>query len=280
MKIKQMFFNKKISILSTILLIILMIFTMVPFYIMIVGSFKPAVSLVSIPIDLNPFSNLTLRNIITVLQKSEIFIWLKNSFMISLLGALITSFVSITAGYSFARINFRFKNFLFFLVMATLMMPKQVLLIPNFLVANQLHLVDTMFGVIVTSIAPASGVFLCRQFISSIPRDLFEAAEIDGCGELRKFYLVNIPLSLPAIGTTMILSFFNIFNDYLWQLIMISDKNLKTLPIGVTLFAQTQLGNKAVQLAVAFIATIPLLILFIIFQKFFIKGNTEGAIKG
>lgn len=257
-----------------------MIFTMVPFYIMIVGSFKPAVSLVSIPIDLNPFSNLTLRNIITVLQKSEIFIWLKNSFMISLLGALITSFVSITAGYSFARINFRFKNFLFFLVMATLMMPKQVLLIPNFLVANQLHLVDTMFGVIVTSIAPASGVFLCRQFISSIPRDLFEAAEIDGCGELRKFYLVNIPLSLPAIGTTMILSFFNIFNDYLWQLIMISDKNLKTLPIGVTLFAQTQLGNKAVQLAVAFIATIPLLILFIIFQKFFIKGNTEGAIKG
>ena len=280
MKIKQMFFNKKISILSTILLIILMIFTVIPFYIMIVGSFKPAVSLVSIPIDLNPFSNLTLRNIITVLQKSEIFIWLKNSFMISLLGALITSFVSITAGYSFARINFRFKNFLFFLVMATLMMPKQVLLIPNFLVANQLHLVNTMLGVIITSIAPASGVFLCRQFISSIPRDLFEAAEIDGCGELRKFYLVNIPLSLPAIGTTMILSFFSIFNDYLWQLIMISGKNLKTLPIGVTLFAQTQLGNKAVQLATALIATIPLVILFLVFQKFFIKGNTEGAVKG
>ena len=257
-----------------------MIFTIIPFYIMIVGSFKPAVSLVSIPIDLNPFSNLTIRNIITVLQKSEIFIWLKNSFIISLLGALITSFVSITAGYSFARINFRFKNFLFFLVMATLMMPKQVLLIPNFLVANQLHLVNTMLGVIITSIAPASGVFLCRQFISSIPRDLFEAAEIDGCGELRKFYLVNIPLSLPAIGTTMILSFFSIFNDYLWQLIMISGKNLKTLPIGVTLFAQTQLGNKAVQLATALIATIPLVILFLIFQKFFIKGNTEGAVKG
>lgn len=280
MKRKQTFFNKKISIFSTILLTILMILTMVPFYIMIVGSFKPAVSLVSIPIDLNPFSNLTLRNIITVLQKSEIFIWLKNSFIISLLGALITSFVSITAGYSFARINFRFKNFLFFLVMATLMMPKQVLLIPNFLVANQLHLVNTMFGVIITSIAPASGVFLCRQFISSIPRDLFEAAEIDGCGELRKFYLVNIPLSLPAIGTTMILSFFSIFNDYLWQLIMISGKNLKTLPIGVTLFAQTQLGNKAVPLATAFIATIPLVILFLVFQKFFIKGNTEGAVKG
>ena len=275
-----MFFNKKISILSTILLIILMIFTIIPFYILIVGSFKPAVSLVSIPIDLNPFSNLTIRNIITVLQKSEIFIWLKNSFIISLLGALITSFVSITAGYSFARINFSFKNFLFFLVMATLMMPKQVLLIPNFLVANQLHLVNTMLGVIITSIAPASGVFLCRQFISSIPRDLYEAAEIDGCGELRKFYLVNIPLSLPAIGTTMILSFFSIFNDYLWQLIMISGKNLKTLPIGVTLFAQTQLGNKAVQLATALIATIPLVILFLIFQKFFIKGNTEGAVKG
>ena len=272
--------RKRVSIPSTILLIAIMLLTMFPFYIMIVGAFKPAISLVTIPIDLSPFSNLTLKNLINVLQKSDVFLWLKNSFVISLAVCLITCFIAVTAGYAFARIDFKGKKIFFMLVMATLMMPKQILLIPNYLVANSLGLVDTMIGVILTSIAPAAGVFLCRQFIVSMPRELFEAAEIDGCGELKKFVRIALPLSMPAIGTTAIFAFFGTFNDYLWQLVMISKKSLKTLPIGVTLFAQTQPGNRAIQLAVASIATIPLVILFLLFQRFFIKGSTEGAVKG
>lgn len=272
--------RKKISIPSTILLVLIMLITMFPFYIMIVGTFKPAISLVTFPIDLNPFENLTLKNLNKVLQKSDVFLWLKNSFIISLSVAILTCFVAVTAGYAFARIDFKGKKVFFMLVMATLMMPKQVLLIPNYLVANSLGLVDKMIGVILTSIAPAAGVFLCRQFIVSMPKELFEAAEIDGCGELKKFIRVALPLSMPAIGTTAIFAFFGTFNDYLWQLVMISKKTLKTLPIGVTLFAQTQQGNKAVQLAVAFVATIPLVVLFLLLQKFFIKGSTEGAVKG
>lgn len=277
---KRKFEHRKISIPSTVLLILIMLLTMFPFYIMIVGTFKPAISLVTFPIDLNPFENLTLKNLGTVLQKSDVFLWLKNSFVISLSVSVLTCFVAVTAGYAFARIEFKGKKIFFMLVMATLMMPKQVLLIPNYLVANSLGLVDTMIGVILTSIAPAAGVFLCRQFILSLPRELFEAAEIDGCGELKKFVRIALPMSMPAIGTTAIFAFFGTFNDYLWQLVMISKKSLKTLPIGVTLFAQTQQGNKAVQLAVAFIATVPLVILFLAFQKFFIKGSTEGAVKG
>ena len=155
-----------------------------------------------------------------------------------------------------------------------------MLLIPNYLVAYSLNLQDRLIGVILTSIAPAFGVFLSRQFISNLPSELFDAAEVDGCSELRKFTKIVLPLSLPAIGTISIFSFFATFNDYVWQLIMISDKNLKTLPIGVAMFAQSASTNKSYQLAAACIASAPLILLFILLQRFFIKGATAGAVKG
>lgn len=276
MKLKR----KKVSILNTIILMLMVVVTVFPFYIMIVGAFKPNVSLIAFPIDLNPFKTLTFKNIIAVFQKSDVLLWLKNSFLISGGVAVLTVLISIGAGYAFARLRFPGKNIWFILVMATLMMPKQVLLIPNFLVANSLGLVDTMIGVILTSVAPAFGVFLCRQYISSLTSELFDAAEIDGCGEFSKFWRIALPLSLPSLGSVVIFSFFNTFNDYLWQLVMISDKKLMTLPIGVTLFSQLNASNKALQLAVALVATVPLAILFIACQKFFIKGATAGAVKG
>ena len=193
---------------------------------------------------------------------------------------LLTALISVTAGYAFGKMRFRGKQILFMLVMATMIMPKQVLLIPNFLVANDLGLVDKMIGVILTSLSPAFGIFLCRQYVLSLPSELFDAAEIDGCDEFRKYIHVALPLTLPALGTVLIFAFFTTFNDYLWQLVMISDKNLKTLPIGVAMFAQAQLNNKAVQLALALCATVPLAILFVACQKFFIKGATSGAVKG
>lgn len=268
------------SKISTIIMIVLTTTTMFPFYIMLVGAFKPAIALVTYPMDLNPTENLTLTNIIKVLKESDIFLWFWNSMVISGSVALLTCFIGATAGYAFSRIDFKGKNVFFMLVMATMMMPKQVLLIPNYLVANSLGLVNTMIGVILTSIAPATGVFLCRQFIMSLPSELFEAAEIDGCGEVRKFVEIALPLSMPAIATTAIFAFFGTFNDYLWQLVMISDKKLKTLPIGITMFVQMQQGNKALQLAIALISTIPLVVLFLLCQKFFIKGATDGAVKG
>ena len=272
--------TERISVVSTVLLVAVILLCVFPFYVMIVGAFKPSISLITYPIDLNPFGNFTLKNVILVWQKSDILLWLKNTFIIGLAVAFLTVFASILAGYAFAKIEFRGKKILFVLVMATMMMPKQILLIPNYLVANELGLVDKMTGVILTSIAPAFGVFLSRQFISSIPGELFEAAEIDGCGEVRKFFIVTFPLSTPAMGTIGIFAFFNCFNDYLWQLVMISGKKLKTLPIGISMYAQTLPGNKAAQLAVALFATVPVVILFLACQKFFIKGATEGSVKG
>lgn len=272
--------RKKISVPSTVVLILIMLATMFPFYIMAVGAFKKPISLVTYPIDLNPFKDLTTKNVVTVWEKSDILLWLKNTLVVGISVALATVAVGILGGYAFARINFKGKNFLFVLVMATMMMPKQVLLIPNYLVANKLNLTNSLFGLIVTSIAPAFGIFLSRQFISSFPKELFEAAEIDGCGEAGKFFRIALPLSLPAAGTIGIFSFFNSFNDYLWQLVMLSDKNLRTLPIGVALYSETVYNNKALQLATALFATVPVVVLFLICQKFFIKGATEGSVKG
>ncbi len=278
MKKSSSFNRRQISIVGTIVLILLLIIIILPFYIMFVGAFKPNVSLLQIPIDLVPFKGFTLENIAKVFRKTNFLRWMKNSLVISISVAVATAFIGVTAGYAFAKIKFRGKNLFFALVMATMMMPKAMLLIPNYLVAYTLHLQNTIIGVILTTIAPAFGVFLSRQFISSLPGDLFDAAEIDGCSELGKFFRIALPLSLPSVGTISIFSFFACFNDYIWQLIMISGEKLQTLPIGIAFFGGR--AGKGEQMALAMLATLPLIILFICCQKFFIKGVTAGAVKG
>lgn len=271
--------NRRISTGATVAVILLMILTSFPLYVMLVGAFKENIALISIPMDLS-LKNLTLKNIIAVFQKSDIARWMKNSLVLSLTVACVTALIGLTAGYAFARIKFRGKKMFFTLVMATMMMPKQVLLIPNFLVANKLGLVNTMLGLILTSITPASAVFLARQFISTLPGELFEAAEIDGCSEPGKFFRIALPLALPAGATSAIFSFFGTFNDYVWQLIMISDPDLKTLPIGISSLSSLYLNNKTIQLAGALVASVPLIAIFLMAQKFFVKGSTAGAVKG
>lgn len=272
--------QSKISLMNLVFLILVLLIVTFPFYVMLVGAFKLPIELVKTPINLEPFSKLTLKNMEKVLDGSEVFLWIKNSFFISITVSFSTVFIGLTAGYSFAKVPFRGKAFFFALVMATMMMPKQMLMIPNYLVARTLHLENSMVGIILTSIAPAFGVFLSRQQISSLPKELFDAAEIDGCGEIAKFFRVALPLSLPTVGTIGILSFFTCFNDFIWQSIMITDKNLRTLPVGLSYFTELQVNNKGAQLAMALIATVPLTILFLLLQKFFIKGSTAGAVKG
>jgi multiple sugar transport system permease protein len=250
------------------------------FYIMLIGSFKNQTALVLIPPDINPFKNMLTVNFKYVFTKTDIFIWLKNSFVLSAGAAFFTVFVGAAAGYSFAKKKYPGRNALFAVVIATMILPKQMLLIPNYLVALNLGLTNKMIGVILTTVATPFGVFLCRQFMSTIPTELLEAAEIDGCGELRRFFEIAIPLSLPVLGALAIFSFLGSWNDYLWQIIMISDKNLLTIPIGIAKFAQQSYKQTGRQLAASTISTIPMMIIFFSCQKFFVKGITMGAVKG
>ena len=272
--------QQMMSIPGAVLVYLFGFISLIPLIVMLIGAFKVNIDLIKYPMSLNPFENPTLKNLTSVMKDTDMLLWFKNSFILSGATALATIFIGLTAGYALAKIKFRGKGLLFALVMATMMMPKQILLVPNYLVAKQMGLVNTMIGLILTSLSPAFGVFLSRQFISNLPTELFDSAEVDGCGELRKFFTIVVPLSLPAAGTIGIFSFFSTFNDYVWQLIMISDTKLQTLPLGVALYSSLKGGNMALQLAAALISTIPLIILFFCCQKLFIKGATAGAVKG
>ena len=252
----------------------------VPFYIMIVGAFKPNMAFMLIPPDINPFTKMVASNFFHVVNNSDVMLWIANSFIISIGVAALTMFIAATAAYALSRIEFRFRDLLFSLVIITMILPKQILLIPNYLVALKLGLTDSLAGVILTTVAPAFGIFLCRQFMLNIPHELSEAAEIDGCNELKTFFHIILPMSLPALGALGIFAFFGAFNDYLWQLVMISSKNLQTVPIGIAMFAQKSINNTGYQLMAALLSTGPLLVLFIACQKFFVKGITMGGLKG
>lgn len=275
MKTKKI--GKWVSFTLLILLILVFLF---PYYVMITGAFKSQMALQLIPPDLNPFRNLTGKNAAYVWQKTEILLWLANSTAVSLGTAIITVFIGATAGYAFAKKRFRGQELIFALVIATMLLPRQMLLIPNYLVAMKLHLTNSRIGLILTTVSPAFGVFLRRQFMGRIPTELLEAAEIDGCGEIRRFIGIVLPMALPALGALGIFSFFSAWNDYLWQLIMIADKGLRTTPIGIALFSQGQITNTGYQLMAAMIATLPMLIIFLSCQKFFVKGITIGGVKG
>ncbi len=273
--------RRRISPIGTAVLCILMLFVASPLYVMVIGAFKPNQALIKLPVDLNPFNGQwDLRSMETLLTRSNVLSWILNSFTIAVSVSVLTTTVGMTAGYAFSRMKFYGKRLLFTFVIATMIMPKSVLMIPNFLVAKSLGLVDTLIGVILTTIAPSFAVFLARQCVMTLPSELFEAAEIDGCSEPGKFFKVALPLTMPSMGAATIFSFFGAFNDYTWQLIMISDEKLMTVPVGVSGLASKFFSLKGVPLAGALFVSIPLLVIFLAFQKVFVKGATVGAVKG
>lgn len=262
------------------MLLLVTVVSLYPFYIMLVGAFKSQMALNLVPPDLNPFRNIILTNWNFVVFKSDIWLWLFNSIVISVSVTALTVFIASTAGYAFAKKEFHGKNILFSIIIATMILPSQMLLIPNYLVAENLLLTGKTIGVILTSIAPPFGIFLCRQFMKGIPTDLIEAADIDGCGEINKFIKIIVPLSIPAMGALAIFTFLASWNDYLWQLVMLSDEKKYTITIGVAMFAQKTQLNIGRQMMAAMISTVPILIMFLAFQKVFIKGITMGGVKG
>jgi ABC-type glycerol-3-phosphate transport system permease component len=181
--------KSKITI-QGILLFLLMLIELVPLYVMIVGSLKPNFALYAIPPNLNPFK-LILANYQYVFTKMDIFRWYGNSLFISAMISVLALTVAATAGYSFAKHNFFGKNFWFAVLMATMMLPRQILMVPNFMVARNFGLINHLMGVVLTSIPASFGVFMCKQFMSTLPNEMMEAAKIDGCSEIMIFIKIR-----------------------------------------------------------------------------------------
>jgi multiple sugar transport system permease protein len=255
--------------------------SLLPLYWMIIGSFKIQTNAMAIPPEFWPRQP-TLANWVKLLGGGSLtWRWFLNSIIVSSGVALSATFTSACAGYAFGQKNFPGRNLLFWIVIITMMLPKQISLIPLFILMRDLKWVNTYQGMIAPWVAYPFGIFLIKQFMSTIPHELIDAARIDGANEIRIFTHIIVPLAKPAIGALAIFAFMAGWGDYIWQLIMVTKEPMQTLPLGVSKLA-TSMQNYDLGLAMtgATFAFIPMLIVFLLFQDYFVKGITMGSLKG
>ncbi len=206
--------------------------------------------------------------------------WVVNSFVVSIvvtLGQLVTSSL---AAYALATLDFPAKPFFFFFILGTLMIPWESTIVPNYLSVTSWGWKDSYQGLIAPFLASGFGIFLLRQYFLTIPRDLYEAATIDGCGRTRYLWSILLPLSRPALGTLAVYAFLNTWNQYYWPLLVIDDPVWRTTQVGITAFRSSEVAVFNLQMAATIIVMLPTLILLIVGQRQLVRGLTEGALKG
>ncbi|MFD1465140.1 carbohydrate ABC transporter permease [Lapidilactobacillus mulanensis] len=269
--------------LSLILMIFLAIIVMIPFYFMLVASFKDTSTIFSngLNVDLNfKKMNLDSYKSLWTNRNGIYWQWFKNSLIITILETVLVLAFTSMVGYGLAQYDFKGRKTIFAIVLIMMMVPSSILLLPLYKLVTQLGLMNTYAGVILPGIVPASAIFFFRQFCLGLSREFAESARIDGCGEFRIFWQIYVPLMKPAFGAMTILTTMNSWNDFLWPLIVMkSDANF-VIPAGL-LSAMTPYGNNYQLLfAGSVMSVIPILIVFALNQNQFIEGLTSGGVKG
>lgn len=249
----------------------------IPFVWMILSSFKPESEVMQLTPTLFP-EEFTLENFHNLFVNMNFGLYLKNTIII-VLWSFFGLFLNAMAGYAFAKFEFKGRNQLFFLVLATMMIPGQVTMIPVYLILNQMGLTNTMAGIVLPGLVGAFGIFLFRQFMTTIPDELLEAARLDGASELRVFWQIVLPMTKPILAVQGILTFIAGWNSFLWPLIIANDESLYTLSVGLSLLKGQYGGNFALQMAGSTFMVVPIVIIFIIFQKHIIDGYTISGMK-
>jgi multiple sugar transport system permease protein len=251
-----------------------------PFVWMILGSFKPQAELLRIPPTWWPESP-TLDNYRTLFSKESFPRYFLNSTVVAVVITVANVTFCSMVGYALAKLTFRGKKLVFALVMGTLMIPGMVTFVPLFVLVANLGLVDTYPGLILPFLVTPFGVFLMRQFIIELPDDLLDAGRIDGAGELRIFRQIILPLCGPGLATLGILTFLGSWNNFLWPLVVAQTQEHYTLPVALALFSKNQqvIPNYGLLLAGATVVVVPVLVVFLIFQRRFIEGIASTGIK-
>lgn len=273
-------FKKKetLDLISNFIVLFFAILSLFPLYWLVTSSFKNSADVVKMPPDWFP-KTFTLDNYTDVFNNQPAFTWAYNSLFVSLVSTFALIIVSALAAYAFSKLKFKGKNVIFIIFISSLMIPKEVMIVPLFRIIQDFGMVNTLSGMIFPNVATAFGVFLLKGFFDTIPDSLREAAKIDGASEFKIFYKIMLPLAKPGIGALFILNFVQVWNDYLWQLVVGQDTNSKTLMVGIATLMQDLNPNFAYKMAGATVAAIPMLLIFIFFQKYFTKGITLGSDK-
>ena len=228
-----------------------------------------------------PSSFLNLDNYKAALERGNLLRYILNSFVIAFLGSAIRLIFSILAAYVFAFYDFKGKNVVFFMILGTMMIPSDVLLATNYLTVSRLHLLNTYMGVMVVSFVSASATFMLRQRFMTIPRDMREAASMDGYGDLWFILRVLLPITRPVVTTLFVQSFISLWNSYLWPLIATaSSPEMRTVMVGITRLNSWEDENYQLVMAGVVISLIPSIILFLIMRRSLRKGGLEGSLVG
>ncbi|EAE2960790.1 carbohydrate ABC transporter permease [Listeria monocytogenes] len=252
-------------------------FMILPFIWMVLSSLKTDAEILKIPPTIWP-ETFTLDNFTKLFTEMDFAIYLKNTLIIVFF-SFFGLFLNAMAGYGFAKFKFKGKNKLFYLVLATMMIPGQVTMIPVYLLLNAAGLTNTMTGIVLPGLVGAFGIFLFRQFMSTISDDLLEAARLDGASEFYIFWRIVIPISRPVLAVQGILTFIAGWNSFLWPLIIANDEKFYTLSVGLQLLKGQYGSNYALQMAGATFMVIPIILIFMTFQKYILKGFNVSGMK-
>ena len=268
--------------LKAIMYIFLAVITIVvlfPFYWMFITAVRPLSEIYTSPPILWP-REFQWHNFAETIEVSNFHIYFRNSGIVTFFSTALTVSINLLGGYAFAKYDFRFKEILFMLVLTTLMIPLQVIMIPSFIIVSRLGFLNTYAGLAIPPSAEAFGLFLSRQFMSAIPNELIEAGRIDGATEFGIFRTIVLPNSRALCSVLIIFTAMWRWNDFQWPLIIVSDANMFTVQLGLAMLNAALHVNPNHMMAAALMSVIPLVVVFLIFQRQFIQGIASTGIKG
>ena len=282
--------HKAGSFFATLFFVILCAFIAFPLLAGFLASFRPGRELVQNGLAINfDFSTMTFDNYKYLfglgggnsrIDSAKYFMWYKNSLILTLLTVVLTLLVCYFVAYGLTMYTFRLQNFLFFMVIATMCVPFEILMLPLYQEMTTLRLINTRAGVILPGLCGASTIFFFRQYMQSLPKDLLDAARIDGCTEYGISVRIMMPITKPAFASMAILCAMGSWNNMLWPMLVFRDTNKFTLQIGLNTLLTPYGNNYDLLIAGSMFGIIPILVIYLIFQQYLIEGMTAGAVKG
>ncbi|MCM1123211.1 MAG: carbohydrate ABC transporter permease [Eubacterium sp.] len=274
-----------LTVIATVFFAVLSFIIVFPLIAGLIASFRPGTELIrrGLSVDLD-FSTMTLANYKYLFGNNvdghKYFMWYKNSLILTAISVVGTLFICYIVAYGLTMYNYKIKNFLFFLVIATMMVPFEILILPLYKEMISLNLIDTIAGVVLPGICGASTIFFFRQYMTGLPKELLDAGRIDGATEYGICFKIMLPITKPAFAAMSILSAMGAWNNVLWPMLVFRSAEKFTLPIGLNTLLTPYGNNYDVLIAGSMFGIIPVFIVFLCFQRYFIEGMTAGAVKG
>lgn len=278
--------TKKKAQVSTVLLIIFFIIvafiTLLPLILLALSSFRPGSDLMRYGLNFNiDWANANIDNYKLLFSgQNNYFNWYKNSLVITVVQLALALFLSACVGYGFAMYDFKCKNILFACVLLVMMIPTEVIILPLYRLIIKMGIMDSMWGIILPYLVIPMLIFFFRQYLSGIPKDFLDAARVDGCSEYGIFARIMVPLMKPSFAAMGIYQGMQSWNNFLWPMIVMRTQSKITLPVGLQSLMSPYGNNYDILIAGSCFAIIPIMILFVCFQSYFIEGMTAGGVKG